>query len=104
MLRALLAVLPPAAAEKVLVSGYVLLFALAARFFAGAVDPTRRWLAFLAFPFALNATLHNGFYSFAISVALTVRALLDPLAGTFVLSAVMVAVILHTARLRNTAK
>lgn len=74
-LRALLLVLPPAAAEKTFVSGYVLLFLLAARYFAGAVDPTRRWLAFLAFPFALNATLHNGFYSFAISVALYLFAL-----------------------------
>jgi hypothetical protein len=69
-LRLLLAVLPPAAAEKVLVSGYAVLFLLAARYLAGAVDPGRSWLAWLAVPFALSVALHFGFYSFCISLAL----------------------------------
>ncbi len=75
VLRALLAVLPPAAAEKVLVSGYIVLFLLAAWLFAGAVDPSRSWLAFLAFPFVFNVTLHSGFYSFCWSLAFFLLAL-----------------------------
>jgi hypothetical protein len=65
----LLAVLSPAAAEKVLVSAYVVLFLGAARCLAGAADPERRWLSWLAFPFVLNWAFHFGFYNFALSVA-----------------------------------
>jgi len=65
----LLAVFSPGVAEKSLVSLYTLLFLAAARFFAGSVDPDRRWLAFLAFPFVFNWGFHFGFYNFCLSLA-----------------------------------
>jgi len=65
----LMYVVPPLVAEKLLVSGYVLLFLGGAWYLAGAVRPGERWLAFLAFPFALHQLFQFGFYNFAISVA-----------------------------------
>lgn len=61
---------PPRIAEKLLVSGYVLLFLGSSWYLAGAVRPGERWLAFLAFPFAWHQLFQFGFYNFAISVAL----------------------------------
>ena len=60
----------PLIAEKLLVSGYVLLFLGGAWYLAGSVRPGERWIAFLAFPFALHQLFQFGFYNFAISVAL----------------------------------
>jgi hypothetical protein len=60
---------PPLIAEKLLVSGYVLLFLGGAWYLAGSVRPGERWLAFLAFPFAWHQLFQYGFYNFAISVA-----------------------------------
>lgn len=71
----LLAVLPPAAAEKVLVSAYVLLFLGAARYLAGAVEPSRRWLSWLAFLLVFNWTVHFGFYNFGFSLGFYLLAL-----------------------------
>lgn len=65
----LMYVVPPLTAEKLLVSGYVLLFLGGAWYLAGAVRPGERWLAFLAFPFAWHQLFQYGFYNFAISVA-----------------------------------
>ncbi|HEX9944767.1 MAG TPA: hypothetical protein VGG03_22385 [Thermoanaerobaculia bacterium] len=62
--------LEPRTAEKLLVSGYVLLLLAGAWYLAGAVRPAERWLAFLAFPFAYNQLFQFGFYNFAISLAL----------------------------------
>jgi hypothetical protein len=58
----------PRTAEKVLVSGYVVLLAASARFLAGSIDPDRRWLAWLALPLVYNQLLHLGFYNFCLSV------------------------------------
>ncbi|HSU82804.1 MAG TPA: hypothetical protein VLR69_10315, partial [Thermoanaerobaculia bacterium] len=60
---------PPVAAEKLLVSGYALLFLAGAWYLVGAVRPEERWLAFLAFPFVCHQLFQFGFYNFAISVA-----------------------------------
>jgi hypothetical protein len=60
---------PPVAAEKLLVSGYVLTFLAGAWYLAGSVRPGERWLAFLAFPFAYHQLFQYGFYNFSISVA-----------------------------------
>lgn len=63
--------LDPRTAEKVLVSGYVVLLAGAARFLAGSVSierGDRRWLAWLALPLIYNQLLHLGFYNFCLSV------------------------------------
>jgi hypothetical protein len=61
---------PPLVAEKLLVSGYVLLFLGGMWYLAGSVRPGEPWLAFLAFPFVYHQLFQNGFYNFSISVAL----------------------------------
>jgi hypothetical protein len=70
VLALLMAIVPPLVAEKLLVSGIVLLFLYAIWRYAGAVDEDRRVFAFLAFPFAYNLLLQMGFYNFCISAAL----------------------------------
>src|SRR5262245_2872526 len=50
----LMFVVPPLVAEKLLVSGYVLLFLGGAWYLVGAVRPEERWLAFLIFPFVYH--------------------------------------------------
>ncbi len=71
----LLLVLPPTAAEKVLVSLAVLLVLAGARFWIASVEPERAWLALLTVPFALNWALHFGFYSFCLGLACFLFAL-----------------------------
>ena len=61
---------PPLVAEKLLVSGYMLLFLGGMWYLVGSVRPEERWLAFLAFPFAWNQMFQFGFYNFAYSLAL----------------------------------
>ncbi|MEA2603547.1 MAG: hypothetical protein QOF89_4539 [Acidobacteriota bacterium] len=60
---------PPLSAEKLLVSGYVLLFLAGAWYLAGSVRPGERWPAFLAFFFPYNQLFQFGFYNFSISLA-----------------------------------
>jgi len=74
-LMALLWALPPAAAEKALLSAYVLLLAGALWYLAGAVDRERAWLALLGLPFAWNQLLGLGFYNFLFSIPLLLLAL-----------------------------
>lgn len=69
VMTALMYAVPPLIAEKLLVSGYVLLFLGGAWYLAGAVHPGERWPAFLAFPFAYNQLFQFGFYNFSIGVA-----------------------------------
>jgi hypothetical protein len=69
-LALLMTAVPPVIAEKLLMSGIVLLFLYAMWRYAGAVDESRRAFAFLAFPFAYNLPLQMGFYNFSIGVAL----------------------------------
>lgn len=66
----LMFVVPPLVAEKLLVSGYMLLFLGGMWYLAGSVRPEERWLAFLAFPFAWNQLFQFGFYNFSYSLAL----------------------------------
>jgi hypothetical protein len=74
-LMALMWALPPAAAEKALLSGYVLLLAGALWYVAGAVHRERAWLALLGLPFAWNLLLGFGFYNFLYGVPLLLLAL-----------------------------
>ncbi len=67
-LAGLMAVVPAPAAEKILLTGYVVLLPLAARYALAAVRPSSRFLAVLAFPFVYNALLHRGFYNFCYSL------------------------------------
>jgi hypothetical protein len=69
-LALVMTIFPPLIAEKIVLSGIVLLFLYAMWAYAGAVDESRRPFAFLAFPFAYNLMLQMGFYSFCIGVAL----------------------------------
>jgi hypothetical protein len=66
--------LDPRMAEKVLVSGYVVLLAGAARFLAASTGPDRRWLAWLALPLVYNQLLHIGMYNFCLSVGFCLLA------------------------------
>jgi hypothetical protein len=65
----LMTAVPPRASEKLLVSGYLLLFLAGARFLARSVDPAHGWLAFLAFPLAYNQLFQMGFYNFCLGLA-----------------------------------
>jgi hypothetical protein len=75
VLALLMLVLEPRMAEKVLLSGYVVLLAGSARYLVGAVDPERRWLAWLALPLVYNQLLHMGFYNFCLSLGFGLLAL-----------------------------
>lgn len=70
VLAGLMGAVPPRTAEKLLVSGYILLFLAGARYLAASVDPARGWLAFLAFPLAYNQLFQMGFYNFCLGLAL----------------------------------
>jgi hypothetical protein len=69
-LTGLMAVFPPLVAEKVFLSGYVILLATAIRYALTALRQDAAFLVLLGFPFIYNYTLHMGFYSFAYSLVL----------------------------------
>jgi hypothetical protein len=69
VLALLMSVFEPHIAEKILVSGYVILLPVAARYAAGSVDPDRRWLGFLIFPLIYHQLFQLGFYNFSYSLA-----------------------------------
>jgi hypothetical protein len=71
----LMTAVPPAVAEKLFVSGYVLAFLAGAWYLAGSVRPEERWPAFLAFPFVYHQLFQYGFYNFSFSVAFFLFAL-----------------------------
>jgi hypothetical protein len=68
VLAVLLRALPPVAAEKALLSGYVLLMAGSLWYLAGCVERRRAWLALLGLPFVWSQPLQLGFYNFCISI------------------------------------
>lgn len=70
VLAGLTSFLPLLVAEKVFLSGYVILFPLAVRYAVSAVRRDSAFLAVLAFPFVYNYPLHMGFYSFSYSLAM----------------------------------
>jgi hypothetical protein len=70
VMTGLMRAVPPLTAEKLLASGYVLLFLAGAWFLAGAVDPERGWLAFLALPMVFNRFFQMGFYNFCLGLGL----------------------------------
>ncbi|HWM92486.1 MAG TPA: hypothetical protein VN493_17100 [Thermoanaerobaculia bacterium] len=55
-------------AEKVLLSAYVVLLPLSARYALRSVRPQAGFLAFLSFPFTYNFLLNMGFYNFCFSL------------------------------------
>lgn len=69
VLAGLMRVASPLTAEKILLTGYVILFPLSVRYALGSVRPSSRFLAVLAFPFTYGYLLHYGFYYFCYSLA-----------------------------------
>jgi hypothetical protein len=70
ILTALMFVFPPLVAEKLLVSGIVLLLLAGAWLLATANGPDGAIYAFLAFPFCWSQSLAAGFYNYALSIGL----------------------------------
>ena len=70
VLALLMTLVPPLVAEKLLMSGIVLLFLYAIWRYCGTLGDEARTFAFLAFPFAYHLPLQMGFYNFSIGVAL----------------------------------
>lgn len=66
----LMLAVPPLVAEKILVSGYALLFLFGVWYLVGSVRRDQRWTAFLAFAFPYNLTSQFGLYNFSLSLAL----------------------------------
>jgi hypothetical protein len=65
LLAALIEVVSPSWAEKLLVVGYVIGFPLAFRFAIRSVNPAAGWLALVSLPFVVNYMLLFGFYDFS---------------------------------------
>jgi hypothetical protein len=69
-LAGLMSVFPVLVAEKILLSGYVLLFMFAVRYAILSINTDSVAISFLAFPFVYNWPMHMGFYSFVYSLPL----------------------------------
>ncbi len=66
----LMSVVSPLVAEKLLVTGIVLLFLAGQRQYAGVGGSENRLYAFLGVPFAYNLMLQSGFYNFCLGASL----------------------------------
>jgi hypothetical protein len=66
----LMYLVPPLIAEKLLLTGYIVLMAVAMRYLVNAVEGDRTPLVFLGFPFIYNYLFLMGFYNFSLGVAL----------------------------------
>ena len=66
----LMYLVPPLIAEKVLLTGYIVLMAASMLYLLNAVEDGRTPLVFIGFPFIYNYLLLMGFYNFSLSVAL----------------------------------
>ncbi len=63
-------IVPPLIAEKLLLTGYIILMAASILYLLNASGKGRTPLAFIGFPFIYNYLLLMGFYNFSLSVAL----------------------------------
>ena len=68
VLAGLMYVVPILTAEKLFLSGYVVLLPLAIRYALRAIRPEAGFLAVLAFPFIFNYVFHLGYYNFSYSL------------------------------------
>src|ERR1044072_5502014 len=75
VLAFLMMLLPAAVAEKLLMTGIIVLFMTGAWIYAGCDDERRHVYAFLAIPLAYNQLFQFGFYNYAISVGLSLVAI-----------------------------
>ncbi len=69
VLYVLMQIFPPLLAEKILLSGYVVLLPFALRYAIRSTAPEASVLSFLAFPMIYNFPLHLGFYNFTFGMA-----------------------------------
>src|SRR5207247_2215949 len=60
---------PAPMAEKILVSGYVLLLPFAVRYALRAINSASGWVAIFSLPFVYNFLLQKGSYNFSYSLA-----------------------------------
>lgn len=74
-LTALMSALTPLAAEKVLLSGYLLLLPAALLYGMRSVRPEAAWLAMLGFPLLASFPFHMGFYNYCYGLGLMLVAL-----------------------------
>jgi hypothetical protein len=67
-LAGLMYIVPVLVAEKIFISGYIVLFPISIRYALRAIHLDKGFLAFMAFPFIYNFPLHMGFYNFTYSL------------------------------------
>src|SRR4030095_7481514 len=75
LLAGMMRLISPSNAEKLLVSGYLIVFPLSLRYAIRSIDRGAGWLAFLALPFTFNYLYYLGFYNFCYGVALSMFAI-----------------------------
>lgn len=63
-------VVPPLIAEKILLTGYIVLMAVGMLYLLNAVDDERKPLVFIGFPFIYNYLLLMGFYNFSLGMGM----------------------------------
>lgn len=68
VMAGLMLIVPPLVAEKILLSGYVILLPISIRYALHAIRKDAVFLSLLAFPFIYNCLLHMGFYNFSYSM------------------------------------
>jgi hypothetical protein len=68
IMAGLMSIVPPLVAEKILLSGYVILLPISVSYALQVIRPDAGFLAILAFPFIYNHMLHTGFYNFSYSL------------------------------------
>ena len=73
-LALLMTVVPPVAAEKLLLSACIVLFLVSLRYLAGSVEPAARWYAWLGFPLAYNFLFQAGFTNYCLGLSLALLA------------------------------
>jgi hypothetical protein len=66
----LMYLIPALAAEKVLLSGYVILLPISLCYVLRTIRPDGAFLTVLIFPFVYNSLLHMGFYNFSYSLVM----------------------------------
>src|SRR5215510_2589667 len=70
VLAGLMALMPALVAEKMLLSGYVVLLPIALGYVLRTIRPDGIFLTVLIFPFVYNFLLHMGFYNFSYSLVM----------------------------------
>ncbi|MDX1940717.1 MAG: hypothetical protein SFU99_09210 [Saprospiraceae bacterium] len=66
----LMQIMPAVFAEKILLTIYIILFAVGLRFAIRQIEPKSEWVAILGFPMIYHHVFQMGFYNFSLSLAL----------------------------------